>query len=56
MPSTLATTIKNIGTIPNEENRKIVKEYLSYMKDNGSSERHQNNSLKGINLFWTVRW
>ncbi len=43
IPSTLATTIKNIGTIPNEENRKIMP----------SSSKQQ---PKMDNLFWNDHW
>lgn len=46
MPSKLSTTIGKIPTIPNSTNSSLVAEFHTYMKTNGASERHQNNSLK----------
>jgi hypothetical protein len=48
MPYRLDTTIKNMSAIPNSVNAGLVSEFLQYMIANGSSERHQNNSLKAI--------
>ncbi|HZC20333.1 MAG TPA: hypothetical protein VE223_01690 [Nitrososphaeraceae archaeon] len=48
MPYKLTTTIKNINSIPNSVNANLVSEFHRYMIENGSSERHQNNSLKAI--------
>jgi flagellar motor switch protein FliG len=50
-PSKLTTTIKNIMSIPNSGNAELVREFHEFMKSNGSSERHQNNSLKAIITF-----
>src|SRR5919199_449354 len=46
MPSKLSTTISKIATIPNSINSSLITEFHTYMKTNGASERHQNNSLK----------
>jgi integrase/recombinase XerD len=48
MPSKLSTTISRIGAIPNPTNSTLVGEFHGYMKTNGASERHQNNSLKMV--------
>lgn len=51
MPMKLSTTIGKIQNIPNLMNREIISEFLEYMKNNGSSEHHQNNNLKVIIAF-----
>jgi hypothetical protein len=51
MPTKLTTTIKNIESIPNYTNVALVKEFYQYMKNNGASERHQNNNIKAIIAF-----
>ena len=48
MPTKLSTTVSKIGGIPNRTNGAIVEEFHKYMKDNDSSERHQNNALKVV--------
>ncbi len=48
MPATLSCTISKIMTIPNKVNADIISEYHQYMRDNGASERHQNNALKAV--------
>ena len=45
MVAKLSTTINKIESLPNSSNIKIINEFLTYMKNNGSSERHQNNNL-----------
>lgn len=45
MVAKLSTTIKIIEKLSNSSNRNIINEFLIYMKNNGSSERHQNNNL-----------
>ena len=45
MVAKLTTTINKIQKLPNSSNAKIVNEFLMFMKNNGSSERHQNNNL-----------
>ncbi|HEY6884265.1 MAG TPA: hypothetical protein VI278_09535 [Nitrososphaeraceae archaeon] len=51
MPSTLSTTISKIATVPNNTNSALIGEYYQYIKTNGVSERHQNNSLKIVIAF-----
>ena len=48
MVAKLSTTINKIQNLPNSSNSKIINEFLIYMKNNGSSERHQNNNLNVI--------
>ncbi len=48
MPFQYSTIVKKIDEISNEENRKIVCEFLEYMINNDSSENHQINNLKCI--------
>jgi len=45
MVAKLSTTIEKIESLPNSSNRITSNEFLFYMKNNGSSERHQNNNL-----------
>ena len=45
MVAKLSTTINKIEKVPNSSNSKIINDFLIYMKNNGSSERHQNNNL-----------
>ncbi|MDQ6667781.1 MAG: hypothetical protein M3Y53_06085, partial [Thermoproteota archaeon] len=51
MPAKLTTTINNISSVPNHTNAALIKEFSEYMKDNGSSEHHQNNNLKAVTAF-----
>jgi len=51
MPLKLATTIGKIQNIPNIKNIEIVFEFLGYMRNNGSSEHHQNNNFKVVIAF-----
>jgi hypothetical protein len=51
MPMKLSTTIGKIQDIPNPINKEIISEFLEYMRNNGSSEHHQNNNLKVIIAF-----
>ena len=46
MPTKLSTTISKIANIPNSTNSSLIAELHTYMKTNGGSERHQNNTLK----------
>jgi len=48
MPTKLSTTVSKIQTIPNAINASIIEEFHKYMKENDSSERHQNNALKVV--------
>ena len=45
MVAKLSTTINKFQNLPNSSNIKTLNEFLMYMKNNGSSERHQNNNL-----------
>jgi integrase/recombinase XerD len=48
MPLKLSTTIGKIQNIHNSKNIEIINEFLEYMRNNGSSEHHQNNNLKVV--------
>jgi hypothetical protein len=45
MVAKLSTTIEKMKNLPNSSNSITLNEFLFYMKNNGSSERHQNNNL-----------
>ena len=45
MVAKLSTTINKIQNLPNSSNSITLNEFLRYMKNNGSSDRHQNNNL-----------
>ena len=45
MVAKLSTTINKIQVLSNSTNSKTLTEFLTYMKNNDSSERHQNNNL-----------
>jgi integrase/recombinase XerD len=51
MPVKLSTTVKKIQSIRNPDNLALVNDYYQYIKDNGSSDSHQNNILKAIISF-----
>lgn len=51
MPVRFSTTVNNIQTIPNENNRKLVTEFYEFMKSSGTSDKYQNNNLKTIIAF-----
>jgi integrase/recombinase XerD len=51
LPTKLTTTVDHIASIPNPENAALIKEFYKYMKNNDTSERHQNNNLKAITAF-----
>jgi integrase/recombinase XerD len=51
MPTTLSTTISKIQFVPNSLNASLITEFHRYMVSNGTSERHQNNSLKMVIAF-----
>ncbi|MGI9011346.1 MAG: hypothetical protein ACR2F1_09195 [Nitrososphaeraceae archaeon] len=48
MVAKLSTTINKIQALSNSSNSKTLIEFLTYMNNNGSSERHQNNNLNVI--------
>jgi hypothetical protein len=52
MPTTLSTTVKHVyDSVPNLVNSKLIEDFHSYMRDNTTSERHQNNNLKAVIAF-----
>jgi len=52
MPTTLSTTLRHIcDKVPNSVNSQLIADFHQYMKDNGTSQRHQNNNLKAIIAF-----
>jgi hypothetical protein len=46
MPVRLSTTVSKITSLPNSTNAALMTEFYQYMKNNGASESHTNNSLK----------
>jgi integrase/recombinase XerD len=48
LPTKLCTTVNKIRLFSNSENAKLVHNFYEFMKENGASERHQNNNLKAI--------
>jgi integrase/recombinase XerD len=46
MPVRLSTTVNKIASLPNSTNAALMTEFYHYMKNNGASESHTNNSLK----------
>jgi hypothetical protein len=46
MPVRLSTTVSKIASLPNTTNAALITEFYQYMKNNGASESHTNNSLK----------
>jgi integrase/recombinase XerD len=52
MPTLLSATVRHIyDRVPNSVNSKLIEDFHSYMKDNATFERHQNNNLKAIIAF-----
>jgi hypothetical protein len=48
MPAKLATTVERIKQLSNSSNSRLILEFHEFMKENGASERHQNNNLKAV--------
>ena len=46
MPVRLSITVSKIASLPNTTNAALISEFYQYMKNNGASESHTNNSLK----------
>jgi integrase/recombinase XerD len=46
MPVRLYTTVSKIASLRNSSNAVLMTEFYQYMKNNGASESHTNNSLK----------
>jgi hypothetical protein len=51
LPIRLSTTLIKIQSAPNTINGSLLLELYEYMKTNGSSESHMNNTLKTNSLF-----
>jgi integrase/recombinase XerD len=51
MPVRLSTTVSKIASLPNTTNAALISEFYQYMKNNGASESHTNNSLKSNMAF-----
>jgi integrase/recombinase XerD len=51
LPVKLSTTVSNIETISNENNRILVREFYEFMRSSGTSDKYQNNNLKTIIAF-----
>ena len=51
MPAKLTTTVEKIKNLCNSNNSRLIFEFHDFMKENGTSERHQNNNLKAILSF-----
>jgi integrase/recombinase XerD len=48
MPAKLSTTVSNISKIMNKQNADVIFDFSKFIKENGCSERHQNNNLKAV--------
>jgi hypothetical protein len=46
MPVRLSTTVSKISSLANSTNAALMTKFYQYMKNNGASECHTNNSLK----------
>jgi hypothetical protein len=44
----LSTTLNNVGSMSNDENKEIILQFFDFMKRIGTSERYQNNNLNAI--------
>ena len=53
MPVRLSTTVSKIQILPNSTNAILLTEFYQYMRNNGSSDSHMNNSLKTNMAFAT---
>ena len=48
-----STTVSKITSLPNLTNVILMTEFYQYMKNNGASDSHTNNSLK-INMIFAI--
>ena len=48
LPSKLSTTVNKIHQLTNQKNAELICQFHEFMKENGATERHQNNNLKTI--------
>ena len=46
MPIRLSTTVSKFSSVPNGKNASLLMELYEFMRNNGLSERHINNTLK----------
>jgi integrase/recombinase XerD len=51
MTERLETVVAKIDKLPNPTNVLLVKEFRAFLKDNGTSDRHQMNSIKAVTAF-----
>jgi hypothetical protein len=51
MPAKLSTTLKRVNQLQNQENVILINQFHEFMKENGASERHQNNNSKIVLSF-----
>jgi integrase/recombinase XerD len=51
MPVRLSTTVSKIASLPNSTNAALMTEFYQYMKNNGASESHTNNTVKNNMAF-----
>jgi hypothetical protein len=51
LPAKLATTVEKIKRLYDSDNSRLILEFHDFMKENGASERHQNNNLKALLSF-----
>jgi integrase/recombinase XerD len=51
MTERLETVVSKIDRLPNRTNILLVKEFYAFLKANGTSERHQMNSIKAVTAF-----
>lgn len=48
MPAKLSTTVGKIKLLSSQESAALIFRFHEFMKENGVSERHQNNNLKAV--------
>jgi hypothetical protein len=48
MPAKLSTTVGKIPLLSSQDDACLISEFHLFMKENGASERHQNNNLKAV--------
>jgi integrase len=51
MPVKLSTTIKNVKSLENPVNSKLIFEFYDYLKSNNTSENYQNQNTKALITF-----
>jgi|SRR5215218_4834740 len=48
MPIKLSTTLKNLESLENPINSKLIFEFYDYLKSNNTSESYQNQNIKAL--------